>query len=252
MGATVDRDARNGIFWLHIKKSAGQSTRKMLHPLYQEVDRSNKPACFSQSDISDYNDILNNYRIPLGEYQFRRSLFAKKFLYGEKFAQLLKFAFCRNPVDRCISQFFYLWHNGSGRKKITLPFLMLRDLRFSGRTSYDFDRFLSAIEEVRGSDSYQRPYGLHFQTHIAPMWDDIAGDDGTILLDFVFRLDDLNSGVNFVREQFGIKPLEAREIVHRNKTAKSQFRPDRRQTGKIEHLFGKDFDIYEGMCHPTR
>lgn len=40
------------IFWLHVKKSAGQSTRKILgeYGLYNEVDRVNAPPpIFSKS-----------------------------------------------------------------------------------------------------------------------------------------------------------------------------------------------------------
>lgn len=238
----------HGIFWLHIKKSAGQSTRKMLHPLYREVDRGRKPACFIQSDPADYNDILNNYRVPLGNYQFRRSLFAKKYLYQERFDELLKFAFCRNPVDRCISQFFYLWHRGGAPQSLALPLLMLRDFRFTRPVAYDFDRFLVAIEEARESDSYNKPYGLHFRTHVAAMWDDITDEDGKMLLDHVFRLEDLHRGVNLIRERSGLKALDAGATVHRNRTNRSEFRPIKRQIARIEQLFGKDFDIYEGQC----
>lgn len=68
-------------FWLHIKKSAGITTRAFLKPYYEEVDRVNKPPSFIQSDPKQYNDILNNYRVLLGEYQFKRALFAKTYLY---------------------------------------------------------------------------------------------------------------------------------------------------------------------------
>ena len=57
-------------FWLHIKKSAGQSVRKALKPYYVEVDRVLKPRNFIQANYNEYNDILNNYRINLGNYQF--------------------------------------------------------------------------------------------------------------------------------------------------------------------------------------
>ena len=105
------------IFWLHIKKSAGQATRAMLSPWYREVDRSKRPACFIQSERRDWNDILNNYRVPLGELQFKRCLFARTYLWKDDYAALFKFAFVRNPMDRCLSQFFYLWHPKPGKRR---------------------------------------------------------------------------------------------------------------------------------------
>ena len=68
-------------FWLHVKKSGGTSIRTILQPHYTLVDRAKKPVNFIQSKPSEYNDILNNYRVVLGEYQFKRTLFAKKFLF---------------------------------------------------------------------------------------------------------------------------------------------------------------------------
>ena len=50
----------NNFFWLHIKKSAGISTRKLLQPYYKEVDRVKRPKNFIQSSPAEYNDILNN------------------------------------------------------------------------------------------------------------------------------------------------------------------------------------------------
>ena len=82
---------------------------KALYPYYKEVDRVQKPKIFVQSNFSEYNDILNNYRIPLGEYTFKRALFAKKYLYKENWDKLFSFAFSREPIDRCISMFYYLF-----------------------------------------------------------------------------------------------------------------------------------------------
>ncbi|MCH2075370.1 MAG: hypothetical protein MK180_00590 [Rhodobacteraceae bacterium] len=73
------------LFWLHVKKSAGQSTRNVLAPHYREVDRSAQLANFIQSPVEDYNDLLNTYLTPLGPHQLRRILFAKNPLYPDDF-----------------------------------------------------------------------------------------------------------------------------------------------------------------------
>ena len=81
--------AKKQLFWLHVKKSAGITTRALLRPHYVEVDRTKKPKNFIQAAPEEYNDILNNYRVVLGKYQFKRCLFAKKFLYPEKWDEIL-------------------------------------------------------------------------------------------------------------------------------------------------------------------
>ena len=111
------------LFWLHVKKSAGTTTRSLLQPYYVEVDRDKKPKTFIQSTPEEYNDILNNYRVVLGEYQFKRCLFAKKYLYPEKWDDMFSFAFSREPTDRCVSMFYYLFWKDSGPLKNMARFL---------------------------------------------------------------------------------------------------------------------------------
>ncbi|NNC23541.1 sulfotransferase family 2 domain-containing protein [Salinisphaera sp. USBA-960] len=96
-------------FWLHIKKSAGSRIRTLLQPHYVEVDRAQKPITFIQANPEQYNDILNNYRVVLGDHQFKRCLFAKKYLYPHNWDNIYSFAFSREPVDRCVSMFHYLY-----------------------------------------------------------------------------------------------------------------------------------------------
>ena len=244
----MGQQTKDRLFWLHVKKSAGMSTRRMLGPLYTEVERGKKPACFIQSRPEEYNDILNNYRVVLGEYQFRRCLFAKKFLYPDDFDRHFKVAFSRNPIDRCVSQFFYMWHKPGRKRDLKLRLMMAKQRRFSGRLEYNFDRFLAAIEEARQSESNSWPHGLHFQTHTAAMWPDIVDENDTVLLDCIYRLEDLTLGVNHIRETLDQPPLEPDNSVRTNTSSKSAFAPSSDQVRKIEELFGKDFDIYEGLC----
>lgn len=244
----MEQEKKKKLFWLHIKKSAGISTRNMLSPLYVEVDREKRPACFVQSDRDEYNDILNNFRVVLGEYQFRRCLFAKKFLYPKNFDQYLRVAFSRQPSERCISQFFYLWHKPGARRNFRLRLSMTKMLRFRDSLSYDFDLFLDAVQQCRASPTNYFPYGLSFQTHTAAMWPDITDENQKCLLDMIFRLEDLEQGINQVRTLLGHQPLSGTEFVHTNKSKKIDFLPSKAQQKKIEFLFEKDFDIYEGMC----
>jgi hypothetical protein len=239
------------IFWLHIKKSAGQSTRSMLSPYYKQVDRSQKPACFIQSDRQDWNDILNNYRVPLGEFQFKRCLFARTHLWKEEYDSLFKFAFVRNPIDRCLSQFFYLWRIKSGKRRTSGPYRtrflakMLRPSEDPSPLNDEFDRFLDAIESCRNSDSNHAPFDLHFQTHTADMWSDIADFEDNVLLDKVWRLEDIVEGINHVRGLFGDGPLEKHAIERKNPSTRAPLVLTPKQRLQVEKLFAKDFELYE-------
>ncbi len=142
--------AQRQLFWLHIKKSAGITTRSLLQPYYIEVDRTKKPKTFIQATPEEYNDILNNFRVVLGEYQFKRCLFAKRYLYPETWGDMFSFAFSREPTDRCVSMFYYLFANDLG-----LVMNMARSIKRSIKnkklilynTNYAFDLFLDYVHE---------------------------------------------------------------------------------------------------------
>ena len=163
-------------FWLHIKKSAGISTRKLLQPYYVEVDRTRQPKCFLQASHDEYNDILNNFRVTLGEYQFKRCLFAKKYLYPDSWEKIFSFAFSREPIDRCCSMYHYLyWHDGNLKHRLQHTIKRtLSTKKIQYNTMYAFDTFLDFCQQARTSPSIYTPIDNHFTTHTAPMFDDIT------------------------------------------------------------------------------
>lgn len=236
-------------FWLHIKKSAGTSTRKLLYPYYNEVERAHKPKNFIQASPYEYNDILNNFRVVLGEFQFKRALFAKEFLYPNEWNSKYSFAFSREPIDRCLSMFYYLHH----KKKSYLRLLwdanknLKAGKRLGFSVSYDFDLFLELIDSVSHYDctSIYKPAGLHFSTHTAPMFSDVTDFDGNILLTRIFRLELLHEAIEEVYNSCGLK-YESMEIPKMNKnTSRRVFIPSKNQRKKIYELYADDFDLYE-------
>ena len=239
-------------FWLHIKKSAGITTRTLLQPYYVEVDRVKKPKSFIQASPEEYNDILNNYRIPLGEYQFRRCLFAKQYLYPDRWDNILSFAFSREPTERCVSMFFYLyWQVGSLEKRVKRVIRRYIDTgKFHYSTSYAFDVFLDYVQEARTSDSIYIPFDSSFTTHTAPMWEDVTDLDGNILLKRIFRLENLVDGINQVFEECGLeKRIEANNDRFNVNTNKVDYTPTKAQIHKIETIYNHDFEIYEEAGH---
>lgn len=235
-------------FWLHIKKSGGISTRSLLQPYYVEVDRSIQPGCFIQSRPEQYNDILNNYRVLLGELQGKRCLFAKTYLYPDQWDDLYSFAFSREPIDRCISMFYSLYWVDKGiiNRFSNTILRSFKSRKFHYSTKYAFDLFLDYVQQSHSSSASYFPLGIKFSTHTASMWEDITDLDGNIMLKKIFRLENLSDGINQVFEECGIdqriekktKPLNA------NKN-RSNYMPTKAQVIKIRSIFENDFEIYE-------
>ena len=236
-------------FWLHIKKSAGISTRKLLQPHYREVDKVKKPKTFIQAIPEEYNDILNNYRVVLGDYQFKRTLFAKEILYAKSWQSIYSFAFSREPIDRCISMFYYLHHN----KQSIISSILKASRSIKNRKkiglsiSYDFDLFLELIQTAHcKSVSNYEPAGLAFSTHTAPMFNDITDNEGNILLTKIYRLEDLTKGIEETFKLCGLdyRGADSKILINKNST-RGNFKPDLLQRNKMQILYDKDFEIYE-------
>lgn len=235
-----------------MKKSAGISTRRLLQPYYTEVDRTKKPKNFAQATPEEYNDILNNFRVVLGEHQFKRCLFAKEYLYPDKWDDIFSFAFSREPTDRCVSMFYYLFWKDLGpimnvARSAKKSLIAKKVVHYS--TPYAFDEFLDYAHQARLSESIYRPLGNHFTTHTAPMWDDITDYDGNVLLKQVYRLENLIEGINLAFEQCGIsKRLDANDTKLNKNRNRKMYTPNKNQKKKIEEIYRDDFEVYENAC----
>lgn len=238
-------------FWLHIKKSAGNSTRQLLAPHYVEVNRTQKPFTFIQAKPEEYNDVLNNYRVVLGDYQFKRTLFAKEFLYPDDWDNIFSFAFVREPIDRCISMFYYMHYQNpfETSSKLRKAYHLAKKLKNSNYRSeqQQFDDFLDLIEQTHfESNSIFHPAGLHFATHTAPMFADVSDNDGNVLLTKTYRLENMTAGINEMFEQCGIdKRITDNSTVLNKNDQRKKYTPTNEQKAKIVKLFEKDFDLYE-------
>lgn len=177
-------------FWLHVKKAGGTTVRAMLGEHYVQTNRS-IPTPFVALPKLEWNDALNNHRLPLGEYDFRRTLFAKRFLYGAEFETMYKFAVVRNPYDRLVSAYLYV----TKRSRKWKMFRLLGKQRA-------FYEFVSRL-----SDKWAQPNKLgnrHVATHTAPVIPDVSDEKGRLLLDDLIPLEQLSERINGLEEQLGI------------------------------------------------
>lgn len=237
-------------FWLHIKKSAGTTVKKLLQPHYVSTDHLYHPKNFLMADPAEYNDILNNHRVVLGDYQFKRAQFAKQYLYPTTWDSTFSFAFSREPVERCVSMFHYLfWIKNSWKRNVTRSLRKYR--RYIFTTSRGFDIFLDYVEEAIESKSIFEPVDSHFTTHVNPMWKDVLDENGQLLLKKIYRTDNVVGAVNDVFAHCGIP--ERREpksgtALNRN-VVTSKYTPKPAQLLRIRSIYEKDFDIYEAAAH---
>ncbi|GAA5067894.1 sulfotransferase family protein [Roseibacterium beibuensis] len=238
-------------FWLHIRKSAGQSTRAVLHETYAQSCRRGNIQNFPESPPSEWNDVLNNHRVPLGRWQFRRCIYARDFIYREHWDKMVRFAFSRDPLERCISGFFYLdkpgYRGGLLSRSARLPIGPLRRTALNHR----FDRHLGKIEACLASPVAEKPHGVHFATHTAPMWPDIVDEDGNILLSHVFDLRDFDKGIALVHELCGLQP-PPRATVEKKTNVNARrmpFTPTRQQIARVEKIYERDFTLHHDHLH---
>lgn len=222
----MSRTGPHPFFWLHIKKSAGQSIRTALGDAYQRTDRANSTP-FIALPRSEWNDNLNNFRIPLGEYDYRRMLFAKRFLFDdeEAFQATFKFAVVRNPYDRALSCWRYLYSRHTRLWRRTL-------------TYFSFEYFLRSLPEI-----WAEKRNRHIATHTAPIWPDITDEDKTtLLLDDIAYMERLPEDFARIAAAIGLNDYQ---LPHKNFNRNSQRKPlarayTRRTQALVESLYESD------------
>lgn len=167
-------------FYYHIKKCAGSSVKQLLGSSYQQVNqKDNLP--FVAYGEEYWNDVLNDYRLCLGRYDYKRVLFASKFLYSrEKFDDMFKFTVVRNPYDRRVS--LWMYYNKYNKYSNSMSKIL-------GGGTLAFESFV----RIFFNKGFKNPKYRHFSTHSCPASCDITDENGRVLLDYVARVEDLES-----------------------------------------------------------
>ena len=211
--------------WLHLTKCGGNSMKSALSPHYVQTNRRD-PLPFIALPKSHWNDTLNNYRIHLGAYDFKRMLFAQKFLYStEEFEQRFKFVVVRNPYDRLVSAWKYLMVGARAR---TPRGLLMK---------WSFERFLSEIP------SFWQSKGLRdLATHTAPIWDDITDEEGNLLVDFIGKLERIEEDFAIIRDELGLhdKKFPRRNVNREEHSYRKHYNTKTRNL--VERLYADDIE----------
>jgi Sulfotransferase family len=243
------------LFWLHIKKSAGQSTRQALGPLYTVTDRQARVAAIRDLPPAEWNDALNNYRMMLGAHQFRRTEYARQVLWPDRWDRMIRVGFAREPVSRCVSTFGYLFDLRQARHlRPYLTYLVRCGMfpwhrRLIWSRASAFDAYLDTLEwqaSLRGGPDPAAPIDVHFSTHTNPMSLDVLDASGRLNLTHLIRLNSFEPGIELCYREMGVpRPDHTRNIRRNTTRADVPYTPLPRQKARIQALYSDDFDLFE-------
>lgn len=134
-----------------------------------------------------------------------------------------KFAIARCPYDRAVSLFYYL----KQKQKIN------KDLCFEG--------FLNLVHKSRP------PIGLYNSTGISqanPQCDWLIGNDNGIIVDDIFKLEELNLFLKTMEEKYKIRNAKIEKL---NQSSQDESRAKLLQNSAcielIELIYARDFDV---------
>ncbi len=221
-----------------------------LAPFYTtDKNGKSRPKSFLQATENEYNALLNNHRSNLGDYYKNRAQFAKYVLYKEKWPSIYSFSFIRNPIDRVKSLFFYLHYtNNKERNPLLRYYWEYKSLgKMSFTMSKSFDHFLEMVELALDSSDFSKPFGNRFLHHVNPFSNDLLDKDGTLLVNDLFDIIQIEKGLNTVFEKTGIdKKVSAVKAKNITKN-KVDFDLKPHQKQKLESIYKGDFELYETL-----
>ena len=212
--------------WLHIKKSGGQSIRRAIGSAYVETARKNARPYIALPE-AEWNDNLNNFRIPLGPFDYRRMLFARDYLYPRDFHSRFKFTVVRNPYARAVSAWRYLTRRG-----------IMQCFWPRYRYRYRFTDFLAMLP-----DAWESKRNRPLATHTAPVWPDIIDERGTPLVDFTACLETIENDFQIIAQRLSLPEYRAfPRINHNLQSSQYQKAYNRRSRQLVEELYSQDIE----------
>jgi hypothetical protein len=202
--------------FVHIAKTGGTSVRAALAPL-----RWHDPLYIPQFIASRLSH-ATGHRIASKLPRHARIIAAKEMLPRELFEKLFKFAFVRNPWDLQVSS----WHHLRRERPQIVEHIP------------DFETFLKWKLDP------DRPYQYHIDTSIERQSDYLKDLDGTILVDFIGKYENLVEDYEEACRRIGIKPpkLPHRRQARDRKNYHSYYSDD--LAGVVRDYFREDIETF--------
>ena len=171
--------------FVHIAKTGGTSVRSALQRY-----RWRDPSAWCQAICNRMSDLWG-HRLGVKIPRHARLICAKEMLPKEMFDRLFKFAFVRNPWDLQVSS----WHHIRRERPHIIP--------SSIRTFDDF---------IKWKMDRTRPYHYIIDTSMELQWNYLIDLDGTPLIDFIGRYEQL--GIHF-QQACEIMKIDPPPLPHR-------------------------------------
>ena len=209
---------RYKFLFVHIAKTAGTSIQTVLKKL-----RRRDPLAYPQLlcyNISRFFDNRIGCKIP----RHGRVVTAFDILPRELFEELFKFAFVRNPWDIQVSSYHHTLRE--------MPELL------KNNQCEDFGDFL------RWSLDPERPYEHWFQQLNQNMIDYMVNLDGSLLIDYIGRFENLEEDWGEVCEQIGIPKAELpRKRISQGRSDYREYYDDELAELVANH-YRRDLDLF--------
>ena len=193
--------------FVHIPKCGGSSIEAALWPW---------PRRESQLWMGFVDEFHNKYQT--GGLQHLQAGQIRTEVGDHRFGSYFKFTFVRNPFDRTVSQFAYM------RKRPDLrSFIGMQD-------DDDFGRYLELIQQ---------------RSHVQwePQSRFVTASDGSLLVDFVGRFEDLSGDARKVFERVGVG---VRKLPHHERGERGPYRSyyGAAERKVVESLYAEDLAIF--------
>ncbi|MBN2087481.1 sulfotransferase family 2 domain-containing protein [Candidatus Peregrinibacteria bacterium] len=149
-----------------------------------------------------------------------RPSFVKKYVDKEIWDEYFKFTFVRNPWDWVYSQFCYNY-----------KYLINKTLKFEDVHVDAIWYMLKIFDQSDDNEGYyQHPFAY--------------SEDGSLLVDFVGRFENLQNDFNRICKIIGIK---AKNLPHMNKTIHSEYKNLYSQEAKklVDKYYKKDIELFK-------
>ena len=181
------------IIFVHSPRTGGTTVEHYLNLMngmqgYGQI----KNVAFQHFNWNDYNKLLGN----------------------EIYNKYFKFSIVRNPIDRCISEYYWT------------------PLNFGYKKGASFDQFLTEVEDiVKNKRFFDSVYHDHFQSQSYYILD----NNNKVKVDKIFRFE------NFVEITDFLSKYTTEEIKPHNATTIKKLTPTKKQIKKINQIYKEDF-----------
>ena len=209
------------LVFVHVPKCAGVSITHMLMPHIVGHNTSGEVGHLS-GELKEMFELRGKQK-----HKFGRLYVPDGDIGAKQWRDYFKFAIVRNPWDRVVSEF---------ECRHTLPY----GTRLSRKPSTDFTEFLlyckaRVMDWTRRADIYW--------AHAQPQSAFVTNDRGEIILDEIFRFEDLDRVVDVLKDKTGL-PLELPMLNNTpHKKYREYYNGDTREF--VRKLYAKDIKMFE-------